>query len=426
MRTLLAFVLLATLQFIPGVGVGEARAACTGGPSSWSDVGTWVCTYRDEAYQKLVGYNSGYASHTTPPRSWTISLVTSGYGTGRYAYRLSGLSDGYGAPAVAASFLSATQCPTGKTWNDTLKICFGAAECLARNADLGSLANLPRPSLTTSRCVANCEFGMDTTDTSTFSVTTASTGEKVYRGVMEYTGNPCSVTPTSPAGTVDEQKSMPPQECIPVSGQSMCVKADGKFCASASNGKQFCWNSRETGEKVSENQLQKRNVGNTALTPQTQPPEGESLQAQGTPLTSTVTTGGDTVTTTTTNYTTTGGTSAAPDQPDQGEPDDGTGSSGGSGSSGDTQYPAGGTDGTTGSDPGDTAIWHPAGGDGALGMLNGDGWLPRTTCPVLPSFDLGPLGVINPDIPKWCDLVQAIGLLVMFVAGIAAVRILMD
>lgn len=340
--------LFGVLQFVPGVGVSDAQAACTPAPGYGAGLegSSITCTYRDQAWAAVNSENSYLNTHN-PQRFYTITLSTS-CGTGYYCYRFSGLSNGYGAPAYQARFPSASQCPAGTTWNDTSKTCFGAAQCLARNADLGSLQDSPRPSLTVSRCVAGCDFSMRS-GYSTFLV--PASGVTAYRGVMKYTGNACgAVTPTNPAGEVEDQKSAPVQECAPIAGSTVCVRGDGKFClSSVRTGRQFCWRPGETGEKTDFDVLEVRNAGDTPTTPTTLPPAGDHFTANGSPVVAQITAGGVTITAVTQNYTTSSGASAGGAAPDQGTNSDGSsgpspGGVGDSGSSGEDGGVTGGAD----------------------------------------------------------------------------------
>jgi len=161
------------------------------------------------------------------------------------------------------------ECPAGSHWNDTTKQCnatcpsgewndptnpaqcLSPQKCLARNGDLGSNSGLPRPSLTRDRCVAGCKFSMPEGQYSQSTSGAAGQSVTVYRGVMEYTGDACGASPIDP-NYEDEpsQKDIPPQECVPVAGQTMCQKSNGDQCYSSSTGRQICWRPGETGVKT--------------------------------------------------------------------------------------------------------------------------------------------------------------------------------
>ena len=110
-------------------------------------------------------------------------------------------------------------------------------------------------------------------------------GQTLYRGVMEYTGGLCSPDPPIlPDGEEADQKDIPPQECIPVGGQSVCVKPNGDTCYSGPIGRpmQFCWRAGETGSKSSGDVEQVRAAGSTAPTAPA-PPPGDSFNSADAP-----------------------------------------------------------------------------------------------------------------------------------------------
>jgi hypothetical protein len=80
--------------------------------------------------------------------------------------------------------------------------------------------------------------------------------------------------------------------------------------------------------------------------------------------------------------------------------------------------------GTTGSAAGDTAIWH-SDGDSLLGVINQEGFLSHS-CPPMPAWDLGPLGTFDVEPAQWCDLVAALGAIVVLGGTILSLWILMD
>ena len=178
-RYLGALLVLVALQFAPGIGAGEAQAACvpTGSQQSAD------CDTRAEAYawasSKLTTVNNICAG-TNPTNRYVHGPHVSG---SRSYY-----DQGYTCPsgssshytAGSGSYVTAQECPAGTTWEESSKSCFSSAQCLARNSELGSLSGEPRPSLTQSRCVAGCEFKMDTSGPD---YTVADWGgQKLYRG----------------------------------------------------------------------------------------------------------------------------------------------------------------------------------------------------------------------------------------------------
>lgn len=202
-----------------------------------------------------------------------------------------------------------SECPAGSTWNDATKTCHNQQQCLAK-------PSLPRGAVQggTTLCHENCTF--------------EPTGTSLGMGNITYADG---WKPSGAACTLNQPpKPNKPQECAPVAGQTVCLKETGEYCATASTGKQICWQPGETGEKTTENVKQKRDAGPSPIPPNLSLPNGDTLTQSGDPMTTTITKsnspGGPTttITTTTTNYVTTNGTNAGTGN--SGEPSDGTGS----------------------------------------------------------------------------------------------------
>lgn len=323
MRAAWLLVVLLALQFVPGVGMGEALAV---------NVATRQIAY-DTCMADAGSHTSSFNDYICYPNSDTAPYY---YETCRTAKKSPSVSGQFKTKAYANAncngsdhgpWVWTAECPINEEWDDATKTCAPAwdpQQCLARNADLGSDADKPRPSLTLCRNVAGCEFKMDTSGPD-YSVTDWG-GAKLYRGVMEYTGNPgssCTTAPTEPEAE-EAVAEIPPQECRQISGQTVCVKPDGKHCYSGktNSGRQFCWTPGEVGEKTDADALQKRNAGTTPAPVVKTPPDNTAFVQDGTPITTQTTTGSATITTTTTNYTTDSGVDAGPT--DDGEPADGS------------------------------------------------------------------------------------------------------
>ncbi|XQA61002.1 hypothetical protein ACM9XD_16575 [Xanthomonas sacchari] len=171
---------------------------------------------------------------------------------------------------------------------------------------------------------------------------------------------------TGSEASVDPQPKQ--QDCVPVTGQTLCVKSDGSLCATASNGKQLCWGQGETGSKNSGDTSAVRQAGTTHTPPNLQLPSGDTLVRSGGPDTvqTTTSSGGSsssssTVTTNVTSYTTENGT-------DAGSKDDGKGSDGEGDGDGDGNSASGG---------GDCKSPPVVSGDQALGMVATQAWATR-------------------------------------------------
>jgi hypothetical protein len=250
-------------------------------------------------------------------------------------------------------------------------------------------------------------------------------GQTVYRGVMEYTGNSCAVSPTSPAGSEEDQKDIPPQECVAVAGQNVCVKPNGDQCYSGPIGRpmQFCWRPGETGNKFSGDVGQVRQAGSATPPPPT-PPPGESFQAADSPMNTVTNMGasGVVVNTTIQNYTTASGTNAG--TVNSGELPDGTGSPG-SVSDGNPSSDAGDGLNCDGCDSDDGSAAHEGdsvwGEDDAPGFSADEGGFGfGTTCPAPPTIRGQQM-----DFLQFCTIMGYIGLLVFAAAHVHAAYIFM-
>lgn len=198
-------------------------------------------------------------------------------------------------------------------------------QCLARNAEPGFINVGETTRNFSSACIGGCDFGVSGPNTQT-----TQGASKFVNGTFEFSGSVCGASPQQPSQPDTVVKPDKPQECAAAgSNQTFCVKANGDQCVSTSTGRQVCWKPGETGEKTDGKVLQKRNAGDTAITPKTPPPDGDTFTPSPTPVTTTSTytnSSGQTtiITTTTNNHTTSKGTNAGPK--DQGQPGDGTGS----------------------------------------------------------------------------------------------------
>lgn len=298
------FVLLA-LQFTPGVGIGAAAAGCTF--NGWNTSNS--CTDRPSAYA-LVEQAKAHFAPIYPTVTFSVYVVVSGANS---IYQFSPSYTGF-----SAYWPTANSCPAGTAWNDTSHTCFSSAACLAKNDD----AAKPTVILFTgAACVEGCEYGALSMNTITVG------GSTIRQGEAGFTGNSCGTAPPPPGGF--DYKTAPPQQCLEITGQHVCVKPNGEHCYSGPVGRpmQFCWRPGETGQKTSGDVMQVRGAG--TATPTATAPAGETVSAVDPPMQSTSSmTSGANVTTTTQNFTTANGTDAG--TVDQGEPADGSGSPAGS------------------------------------------------------------------------------------------------
>ncbi|MFA0925154.1 hypothetical protein [Xanthomonas fragariae] len=137
------------------------------------------------------------------------------------------------------------------------------------------------------------------------------------------------------------------QDCVQSGTLTMCIRSDGKNCATASTGKQFCWSPGESGVKKADNNNQSATKSPESASinaPSDAPANGGDWKVTG-QGTSSETRGGVTTNSNVTTFDSTYGKDGT------GKGDGtGTGSGGGSGGDGD-----GDGDGDDGDDPGEGA-----------------------------------------------------------------------
>lgn len=375
-------------------------------------------------------------------------------------------------------------CPSGSVWDGSRRECvtdcgadgwadptrpgecLSQDKCLARNADLGANAGIPRPSLTTCRDAGGCEFAMRQGEYETSTGNYGPNGEEtsIYRGVMEYSGNPgsaCGMPPEiDPDWNESEITDPEGQKCQGVSGQTLCVNQHGEHCYEASSNRFICWRPRETGEKSDEDYKQKRDAGDNPIPPNMQLPNGDQLQPKGNPIEVTYRDAqGNEIKTVTHNYQTINGTSPSGGKND-GQNKDGTGKDDGDGEDkgkvsggGDCKSPptVSGGDPLTGelvrqqwyvrcgnpnADPSDLDPGHYLGegepsadgliveGEeiGADGLnIAGFGW--SSSCPQIPNVTINGR-TITFDTSVFCNWLHLGGQLVLIMAALLSLRIL--
>jgi len=301
MRVSLLIILCALAWF----GIGPARAAGT------CNATTRVCSDRQAAYTAAMG-NDVMMSQCSwgAEQRGPVLLNGSGYAKERRCKSSNGV-DWFAWIRVDIPtnpiWTWAQECPSGKTWNDSLKQCFSPQECLARNADL---PDHPTVRNYANACVAGCRIKANGPTVGV---------DGLFTGLYQYSGDICTASPPSlPEVPREEEKKDPPQECKPAeNGMTFCLKPDGQHCATASNGRQVCWRPGETGEKDDGSVRQKRDPGTEPIPPNLSLPNGDNLQPAEGPITKTTTiTSSDgtvrSITTTIKNYTTVSGADAGP------------------------------------------------------------------------------------------------------------------
>ena len=274
--------LLALLSIAPRVGLGEAHAqsySCTTFENT-----TNVCATREDAYNAALAkatqggtaycptFGSGYTLGTAWARPLPLTPPTTRYQAAASCKSPSG-EETSNTLYTANIYSWSLECPSGEVWNEASHTCFDPSQCLAKAPVSYGLLNVSIAGM--KMCQDGCEFEAQGGTSSALTTGNGDSLNTYYGGAYRPTGNMCS------AG---QQPPQPPkdQDCVGVPGQTMCKRADGKLCASASTGKQICWDPGETGEKGDGSLLQVRGAGALPATPQTPPPAGDTFQQQGT------------------------------------------------------------------------------------------------------------------------------------------------
>lgn len=142
-------------------------------------------------------------------------------------------------------------------------------------------------------CSGGCEYAVDLQGGSGTTGLTTIGGASWYRAAsMSPTGSTCT-SGNQPLGNET-------QACATQGNLTQCVKPDGQHCATASTGKQFCWQPGENGIKASGNDAATKSPDGQTPKPPPLPPNnggdwtqtGQSTvitNTNGTPSTSTVT-----------------------------------------------------------------------------------------------------------------------------------------
>jgi len=246
MIRVLAVLLVALLALAPRV----AFAAAVNVPAD-------LCTFANKCPQ-----GSAYSSCMSYASQAVSVLIQSGITSngslyaGAYAW----------CPSVDGAYQArAAGAPGGSFWNltsymnrvefyfDTTKSC--ASQPALQNVRVQGNAGA---------CSGGCGFAVDTSGT--WDVVTVGGVTITKASKMSPTGQACTVGdgvggPSSPLG--DQER------CVQTGTLTQCVRADGKTCATASTGKQFCWSPGESGVKTAES-------GNQAAT---KSPEGAQINA---------------------------------------------------------------------------------------------------------------------------------------------------
>lgn len=221
------------------------------------------------------------------------------------------------------------ECPSDQPWDNSTKTC--GNPCTDKQGQSAG-AGMVKGSTT------GCREGCEVTAAAPVQVCFGEGASVVCRGGSagwNYSGNTCA--------TEDKPE---PETCVPIDGQTLCMKPDGSKCATASNGRQVCFGNGETGIRTDGSTAIQAGAGPTAPPPPGPTPGNDTLTQTGGPTTVTTTTNGTTNVVNITTWGTTHGTNA------------GTSNQGGD---------TGGTSGTPGGGSGSGSGGGDGGGEGECG-----------------------------------------------------------
>lgn len=163
-------------------------------------------------------------------------------------------------------------CPADKPWNEATKTCGDpCAEKKGQRVGRGIVKG----------SMLGCSGGCELKATAGVQVCVGEGSEMVCGGgaeSWEYSGNSCSV-----------EKQPAPEECVPITGQTLCMKPDGSKCVTASTGRQICFGNGETGTKTDGSTLVQAGAGPNAPAPPGPTPGNDTLHQTGGPTTVTTT-----------------------------------------------------------------------------------------------------------------------------------------
>jgi hypothetical protein len=303
---------------LAGIGKAEARTP---------QEAMQLCADYDATYSGSVNCmdKGGFLSYDNQCNVWSPS-TTQGLVCGKRTG-----SDGADKGAVGWSY-DLPQCVAPETYDTITHTCVNKdAACKALNDEPGRIewAGTKETRGFVNSCRANgCNFGVK--PGTGYVATDLGTSSAVINAEFQWTGA-CAPPPEAEPPPPD---TPPQQECKDAGSMGdgtpikMCVQRDGRVCITApKSGKQLCWTPGETGEKTTENILQKREGGDKVAAPT--PPTKPDVTQEG-PSVKTTTTKhptGTTIVTTTTNWKTNDNTNAGPNDdgvPDDGAPDGGT------------------------------------------------------------------------------------------------------
>lgn len=120
-------------------------------------------------------------------------------------------------------------------------------------------------------CIDGCKVNHGPYTQVTVNGTVTSQGEE-----RAYTGDVCTAVSGEPEVTAEEAADEPEESCVPAgSGQTFCLKPDGRQCTTASTGVTFCWTTDQQGSQVDGDQAQTRRSEDRTVAPPTATTEDE-------------------------------------------------------------------------------------------------------------------------------------------------------
>ena len=250
------------------VVMADAKAqqgVCQGNPSG--------CT-REQAYNACMAYLPEiYISESYGYRCFTTATATASAGTYSAQRGFNSINwQNYGG-----GFRWDGGCGAGQQWNEFIKKCDGP--CNTKPA----MSNVRMQGSVGTACSGGCEYVAEV-GAGTSGGPTVIGGQSWFRASsMVPSGNYCSVADSA-------VKESDPDPCVQQGNLTQCLKPDGQTCATASSGKQFCWQPGENGIKASGNDAATKSPDGTTPKPPPLPPNngGEWTQTGQSTVTTTI------------------------------------------------------------------------------------------------------------------------------------------
>lgn len=244
-------------------GIGRAYAA--------SPIG--VCDYGQNCTrtQAFAAINDGAGFCKRWSSGATATYVTSPYLSGSNQY-LAKIKCQPSNPNSSASIFELytifySSCPPGQQWFESSGAC--GSSCGSRPTRGAVFAG------SAGTCINECEYVVDISAAGS-AVSSYEVGGKKFTSAtaVSPTGNTCNASPDDVAPDQDA--------CVQQGGLTQCIKRDGRHCAVASSGKEFCWDSGENGIKASGNDAAtKAPIGKEAKPPPLPPNNGGEWEQKG-------------------------------------------------------------------------------------------------------------------------------------------------